>query len=315
MRRSARPPWSGGPAAGILLRIVNDGSRLANGTSGQGTASFLARRAARRARDAAATLRREDVAVRTGSGQVERSHRFTLVSGRVDRESVKGTFGLSLSWRNRARREAAPTSEGPLAVMRLHLDLHVPRLGRDLSCHRAFFFGSVAAPPAAVSGAGEQVVEHGHEDRVIDLRGPHDDLLPVERTLRNGDGPSPREPLFAHNPVIESEPIAVVTREPRPAPRPNAFVHDAVGSARPAGARDPEPVVVNGRVTREDATRDAEPHDPDAPLPEGWHPDPAGHAELRYWDGHRWTAHISTGGRLWLSPIDAPRPGTHPVAD
>jgi hypothetical protein len=203
--------------------------------------------------------------------------------------------------------------------MRLHLDLHVPRLGRDVSCHRAFFFGSVPTSVVGEGGAGGRVVEHGHDDHVIDLRAPRDDFLPAARAVRNRDGTVPREPLFAHNPVIESEPIAVVTHEPGPASTSFASHDDVatVASAQPAVGHEPDPVVVrDDRAAGEStAPRDAETRDADAPLPEGWHPDPAGHAELRYWDGRRWTAHISTGGRLWLSPIDAPRPGTYPVAD
>ncbi len=29
-----------------------------------------------------------------------------------------------------------------------------------------------------------------------------------------------------------------------------------------------------------------------APVPPGWHPDPGGSAQLRYWDGYRWTEHL-----------------------
>ena len=32
------------------------------------------------------------------------------------------------------------------------------------------------------------------------------------------------------------------------------------------------------------------------PAPAGWHPDPFGRFDLRYWDGARWTEHVSTGG-------------------
>jgi hypothetical protein len=35
-----------------------------------------------------------------------------------------------------------------------------------------------------------------------------------------------------------------------------------------------------------------DPHD----TPAGWHPDPSGRHELRYWDGH-WTAHVSSRGK------------------
>ena len=31
-------------------------------------------------------------------------------------------------------------------------------------------------------------------------------------------------------------------------------------------------------------------------VPAGWHPDPHKAHELRYWDGSKWTKHVSTGG-------------------
>jgi hypothetical protein len=36
--------------------------------------------------------------------------------------------------------------------------------------------------------------------------------------------------------------------------------------------------------------------------PAGWHRDPHGRHEMRYWDGTRWTEHVSTGGRTALDP-------------
>ena len=35
---------------------------------------------------------------------------------------------------------------------------------------------------------------------------------------------------------------------------------------------------------------------PPAAGPAAWHPDPLGRYELRYWDGCRWTDHVSTAG-------------------
>ena len=37
-----------------------------------------------------------------------------------------------------------------------------------------------------------------------------------------------------------------------------------------------------------------------APTPAGWHPDPFGRYEVRYWDGGRWTEHVSTQGQAYL---------------
>jgi Protein of unknown function (DUF2510) len=38
-----------------------------------------------------------------------------------------------------------------------------------------------------------------------------------------------------------------------------------------------------------------EPHDPNV-APAGWHPDPSGRYQLRYWDGTRWTEHVTSNG-------------------
>lgn len=35
----------------------------------------------------------------------------------------------------------------------------------------------------------------------------------------------------------------------------------------------------------------------------GWHADPLGRHEQRYWDGARWTAHVSDGGVLGVDPL------------
>jgi hypothetical protein len=34
-----------------------------------------------------------------------------------------------------------------------------------------------------------------------------------------------------------------------------------------------------------------------APIEPGWHADPKGMHELRYWDGANWTSHVSNGGK------------------
>lgn len=42
--------------------------------------------------------------------------------------------------------------------------------------------------------------------------------------------------------------------------------------------------------------------------PAGWHPDPTGRFELRYWDGATWTAHVSRGGQQAEDPLAPPPP-------
>ena len=43
---------------------------------------------------------------------------------------------------------------------------------------------------------------------------------------------------------------------------------------------------------------------PSAPVstPAGWHRDPHGRHEMRYWDGARWTDHVSDSGATGLDP-------------
>jgi Protein of unknown function (DUF2510)/Domain of unknown function (DUF4234) len=45
----------------------------------------------------------------------------------------------------------------------------------------------------------------------------------------------------------------------------------------------------------------------------GWHPDPSGQHELRYWDGQTWTDHVSDGGQQATEPIPPPPPGGVPA--
>jgi len=37
--------------------------------------------------------------------------------------------------------------------------------------------------------------------------------------------------------------------------------------------------------------------------PAGWHPDPSGRHDLRYWDGLRWTEHVVSAGSLTVDPL------------
>jgi uncharacterized protein YxjI len=39
--------------------------------------------------------------------------------------------------------------------------------------------------------------------------------------------------------------------------------------------------------------------------PAAWHPDPYGRHELRYWDGTRWTEHVSSNGQQAVDPPEA----------
>lgn len=42
---------------------------------------------------------------------------------------------------------------------------------------------------------------------------------------------------------------------------------------------------------------------PPPPPPAGWHPDPTGRHQSRYWDGSAWTPHVSDAGATAVDPI------------
>lgn len=54
------------------------------------------------------------------------------------------------------------------------------------------------------------------------------------------------------------------------------------------------------------------PTPPPAAVPAGWHPDPFQRHQLRYWDGGRWTEHVSDHG---VATVDAPVAGPGPAPD
>ncbi len=106
---------------------------------------------------------------------------------------------------------------------------------------------------------------------------------------------------------------------PRPAPDATAAVSAADSATTPeaaAGDETPDVATPEASRLRAAATSAQAPYQPELqqpaprpprPVPAGWYPDPAGHAELRYWDG-RWTAHVANDRRLFLSPLSGPAP-------
>src|SRR3954453_5160549 len=47
--------------------------------------------------------------------------------------------------------------------------------------------------------------------------------------------------------------------------------------------------------------------------PAGWHPDPRGRHEHRYWDGSQWTDHVADGGVLATDPVSQVTPVAAPI--
>jgi uncharacterized membrane protein YhaH (DUF805 family) len=48
--------------------------------------------------------------------------------------------------------------------------------------------------------------------------------------------------------------------------------------------------------------KEPEVHDP-AAVPPGWHPDPTGRHEFRYWDANKWTDHVSDSGSQSIDSV------------
>jgi len=60
----------------------------------------------------------------------------------------------------------------------------------------------------------------------------------------------------------------------------------------------PEPAVVTpAPAAQQPAAQAATPS-----VPAGWYADPAGRFELRYWDGDKWTEHVSRAGQQYTDP-------------
>ena len=75
------------------------------------------------------------------------------------------------------------------------------------------------------------------------------------------------------------EPAAAPAEEPAAAP-----------TEEPAAAPAEEPAAGGGDSAAEST------------VPAGWYADPSGRFELRYWDGHAWTEHVSRAGQQYTDP-------------
>ena len=67
--------------------------------------------------------------------------------------------------------------------------------------------------------------------------------------------------------------------------------------------RAPLVTFMKGKITVVAATPAGSPAATPAGSPAGWHRDPAQRHELRYWDGTRWTEHVSDTGRAGVDPL------------
>jgi Protein of unknown function (DUF2510) len=87
----------------------------------------------------------------------------------------------------------------------------------------------------------------------------------------------------------------------------------AAAVAEPAGwgaEPEPEPVETQPETVQASDTSFIEATSQQAPVtataatatPAGWYPDPSGRYEMRYWDGDKWTEHVSRQGQTYTDP-------------
>ena len=98
------------------------------------------------------------------------------------------------------------------------------------------------------------------------------------------------EPVATAEPERESEPEPPAEREPELEP----------------AAIAPETISANDssfiEATTETAPTTAATAVSVAATPAGWYPDPSGRYEMRYWDGDKWTEHVSRQGQTYTDP-------------
>jgi Protein of unknown function (DUF2510) len=88
------------------------------------------------------------------------------------------------------------------------------------------------------------------------------------------------------DPETPAAPEPVATPEPEPTPVPET-----------APASEPEPSYTAAAASAPAAAAASVPT-----TPAGWYPDPSGRYEMRYWDGDKWTEHVSRQGQTYTDP-------------
>jgi hypothetical protein len=100
-------------------------------------------------------------------------------------------------------------------------------------------------------------------------------------------------PVATENPgwAVAPEPAAPMAPIADPTPAPS-YQAAPVSSYQPAPAPSYQPAPAAAPAAAP-AT---------AAIPANWYADPAGRFEMRYWDGGKWTEHVSRGGQQFTDP-------------
>jgi hypothetical protein len=120
----------------------------------------------------------------------------------------------------------------------------------------------------------------------------------AEPTTASDDG----GPLPSSTETSWSAGSATVEEEP-PAPTEPEPVSETPSSY--AGAGSSEPSYSGAAASEPASTTAAAPAAATTSVPTtpaGWYPDPSGRYEMRYWDGDKWTEHVSRQGQTFTDP-------------
>jgi hypothetical protein len=96
----------------------------------------------------------------------------------------------------------------------------------------------------------------------------------AESAMAEPESPAAPEPAAAPEPEPEPTPVP----EPTPEPEPSYTAAATAAATAPAAAASVPTT------------------------PAGWYPDPSGRYEMRYWDGDKWTEHVSRQGQTYTDP-------------
>lgn len=113
----------------------------------------------------------------------------------------------------------------------------------------------------------------------------------VDAAMQGQLAPNPPQVIVVQQAAAAPEPAPVAAVAATVQPVEELPVLDAV-----VVAEEPGPLAI---------TPPAPPPPPPPSVPAGWHPDPAGRHEVRYWNGYDWTEHVSNGGVQATDPPGA----------
>jgi len=100
--------------------------------------------------------------------------------------------------------------------------------------------------------------------------------------------------------ATESSPAEPTPVAPAPVDEPAGW--GAVAESTTSSPVDPGTATAEPEAPAAPEPEPAPAAAPESTVPAGWYADPSGRFELRYWDGHQWTEHVSRDGQQFTDP-------------